>query len=137
MWHMPNETDIEQPIPTKRNWLKIILLILVALVIVSAAIYFVTNQNPFGKKGGNNTILGDNSNSEFGLNWSNISMLRDGLYDCSKNVYNCVNFTTQAEAQAVYDYCKGLGAGDIHGLDSGKNGIVCEGMKVARNRTSA
>ena len=52
----------------------------------------------------------------------------NALYDCSSNVYNCGDFTTQAEAQAVFDYCDQQGAGDIHGLDGDGNGLACEGL---------
>jgi len=46
-------------------------------------------------------------------------------YDCSSNVYNCGDFTTQAEAQAVFDEC---GPEDVHGLDGDGNGVVCESL---------
>ena len=49
-------------------------------------------------------------------------------YDCSSDVYNCGDFTTQAEAQAVYDYCDQQGAGDIHQLDNDGDGVVCESL---------
>jgi micrococcal nuclease len=49
--------------------------------------------------------------------------------DCSGNIYNCSDFSTQAEAQACYEYCKSLGRGDIHDLDGRDNdGIVCESL---------
>ncbi len=51
------------------------------------------------------------------------------LCDCSGNIYNCSDFSTHAEAQACYDYCKSLGHGDIHRLDgSDGDGIVCESL---------
>jgi len=46
-------------------------------------------------------------------------------YDCSSDVYNCGDFTTQEEAQAVYDEC---GPEDVHGLDNDGDGVVCEGL---------
>ena len=49
-------------------------------------------------------------------------------YDCSSDVYNCGNFTTQAEAQEIYDYCVGQGKGDVHGLDGDGNGEACESL---------
>ena len=49
-------------------------------------------------------------------------------YDCSSDVYNCGDFTTQAEAQEVYDYCSGQGAGDVHNLDNDGDGEVCESL---------
>ena len=50
---------------------------------------------------------------------------QETTYDCSSDVYNCGNFTTRAEAQAVFDYC---GPGDIHQLDADGNGEACEGL---------
>jgi len=46
-------------------------------------------------------------------------------YICSYNAYNCTDFTTHAEAQAVYEYCGGVN-NDIHQLDRDKDGQACE-----------
>ena len=46
---------------------------------------------------------------------------------CTTNTYNCKDFTTQAEAQRVFDYCGGV-SNDIHKLDGNKDGIVCESL---------
>jgi len=48
--------------------------------------------------------------------------------DCSGDIYNCSDFSTQAEAQACYDYCWSLGCGDIHRLDGDNDGIACESL---------
>ena len=49
------------------------------------------------------------------------------IYNCSSNTYNCTNFTTHAEAQAVYDYCFSQVGKDIHKLDGSDNdGLACE-----------
>ena len=48
---------------------------------------------------------------------------------CSYNAYNCVDFSTQAEAQAVYYKCKREVGSDIHHLDGDDDGKVCEGLK--------
>jgi len=48
--------------------------------------------------------------------------------DCSGDIYNCSGFSTHAEAQACYEYCKSLGRGDIHRLDSDNDGIACESL---------
>jgi len=50
---------------------------------------------------------------------------------CSSNFYNCSDFSTQAEAQAVYDYCKERGAGDIHELDQDNDDIACETLPLS------
>jgi len=49
--------------------------------------------------------------------------------DCSSDRYNCADFSTQAAAQACYNYCITQGIGDIHGLDGDKNGKACESNK--------
>lgn len=48
-------------------------------------------------------------------------------YTCSSNTYNCTDFTTHAEAQAVFDACGGT-SNDIHRLDSNKDGAACESL---------
>ncbi|OGG57465.1 hypothetical protein A2853_03850 [Candidatus Kaiserbacteria bacterium RIFCSPHIGHO2_01_FULL_55_17] len=50
-----------------------------------------------------------------------------GTYECSKNTYNCSDFTAQAEAQAVFNSCGGS-ANDIHKLDADGDGEVCESL---------
>lgn len=45
---------------------------------------------------------------------------------CHADLYNCSDFPTHAAAQACYDYCVAQGAGDIHELDSDRDGIACE-----------
>lgn len=43
--------------------------------------------------------------------------------------YNCSDFTSQPEAQSVYDRCKGLGKNmDIYRLDGDTDGLVCESL---------
>jgi hypothetical protein len=46
--------------------------------------------------------------------------------DCSKDRYNCDNFSTSSAAQACYDYCMSQGKGDIHRLDADNDKKVCE-----------
>jgi len=48
-------------------------------------------------------------------------------YDCSSNKYNCTDFKTHAEAQAVYDACGGV-SNDIHKLDQDHDGEACESL---------
>lgn len=48
--------------------------------------------------------------------------------DCSGNVYNCPDFKIHNEAQSCFEYCKQQGSGDIHKLDSDKDGIACESL---------
>ena len=46
--------------------------------------------------------------------------------ECSANLYNCSDFSTHRQAQACYEYCLSLGAGDVHSLDGDADGIACE-----------
>ncbi len=47
---------------------------------------------------------------------------------CSYDAYNCSNFITHTEAQAVFEYCGGIN-NDIHRLDGDNDGIACESLK--------
>lgn len=48
-------------------------------------------------------------------------------YTCSSNKYNCSDFSTHAEAQAVFDQCGGAD-NDVHKLDNNKDGEACESL---------
>lgn len=47
---------------------------------------------------------------------------------CSHNTYNCPDFSTQAEAQYVFDYCYQQVGYDVHRLDADNDGIACENL---------
>lgn len=49
-------------------------------------------------------------------------------YICTSDAYNCSDFSTQAEAQEVFNYCSARGFGDIHRLDFDGNGVACESL---------
>ncbi|MHA2404375.1 MAG: thermonuclease family protein [Candidatus Kariarchaeaceae archaeon] len=51
----------------------------------------------------------------------------DSALICSSNVYNCDDFSTQSEAQSIYEFCGGIQT-DVHRLDGDKDGIACEGL---------
>ena len=55
-----------------------------------------------------------------GCLWKNT---KEGSIICSSNYYNCADFSTQAEAQSVMEFC---GSGDIHYLDGDSDGVACE-----------
>jgi len=46
---------------------------------------------------------------------------------CSSNAYNCSDFKTHAETQAVFEYCGGIN-NDVHKLDSDGDGQACESL---------
>ena len=48
-------------------------------------------------------------------------------YTCAGNTYNCTDFKTQQQAQAVYDKCGGV-ANDVHKLDKNKDGHPCDSL---------
>ena len=45
---------------------------------------------------------------------------------CASNTYNCSDFSTQADAQAVYECCLRDVGYDVHRLDRDKDGVACE-----------
>jgi endonuclease YncB( thermonuclease family) len=47
---------------------------------------------------------------------------------CDFNRYNCSDFTTRVEAQACFDFCRRETREDIHHLDGGGDGLVCEAL---------
>lgn len=47
---------------------------------------------------------------------------------CSGNVYNCSDFSTRAQAQSCYNYCRSQGRGDVHKLDRDNDGDACESL---------
>jgi micrococcal nuclease len=47
---------------------------------------------------------------------------------CGSNLYNCPDFGTHAKAQACYEYCISVGAGDVHRLDRDNDGSACEDL---------
>ena len=46
--------------------------------------------------------------------------------DCTRDRYNCSDFSTQAKAQQVYDCCWKKVERDVHRLDRDRDGRVCE-----------
>ena len=51
-----------------------------------------------------------------------------GCLTCERNSLNCADFNTQSTAQACYNYCLAQTGSDIHKLDGGNDGIVCESL---------
>ncbi|MEZ4641773.1 MAG: excalibur calcium-binding domain-containing protein [Chloroflexota bacterium] len=47
---------------------------------------------------------------------------------CSYDAYNCSDFSTQAQAQACYEYCLGQVGYDVHRLDADDDGVACESL---------
>ena len=62
---------------------------------------------------------------------ANIQEQIDKLFNthnnCTDDIYNCDDFTTQQEAQDTFELCGGT-SNDIHGLDNDNDGIVCESL---------
>ncbi len=53
-----------------------------------------------------------------------------GCGTCAFDAYNCSDFSTQARAQACFDYCMALVGYDVHRLDADNNGVACESLPV-------
>jgi len=115
-----NIQESQENPPKKSSWW-IIIIILIILVVVFGFGFFGGKQ---GQKEGASCNFG--IGKTFCWIWQKTTL--ETQYDCSSNVYNCGDFTTQAEAQAVYDYCSPT-AGDIHRLDNDGDGKVCEGLE--------
>lgn len=49
---------------------------------------------------------------------------------CTSNLYNCGDFSTQAQAQACYNWCMQEVGTDIHQLDSDGDGVACESLPL-------
>ncbi len=62
--------------------------------------------------------------------WSDeqASSLPDGCNTCTKNAYDCSDFRTQRQAQACFEACFEISGEDIHHLDGGGDGWVCESL---------
>lgn len=52
---------------------------------------------------------------------------------CEENVYNCSDFSTQSEAQEVYDTCTAPDNVDRHGLDRDGDGVACQSLPGGAN----
>jgi len=72
-------------------------------------------------------LIKEKANDLIGIN-NTVNQPPKAFYDCSSDVYNCSNFTTQAEAQSLFDFCVNEGSGDIHQIDSDGDGLACEGL---------
>lgn len=49
---------------------------------------------------------------------------------CAYDAYNCADFSTQAQAQACYDYCMAQVGYDVHRLDADNDGEACESLPL-------
>jgi len=93
------------------NWPKIILWGLGILILGAIIAFFILDPL---------SIISDKAD---GL----LNQVQGAGYDCSKDIYNCDNFTRQRDAQVIFSACFGE-SGDIHQLDGDGNGRACEGL---------
>lgn len=68
----------------------------------------------------------ENQRGLWGL--SEMQGLPTGCNTCSKNNYDCKDFVSQTAAQACHDFCMEVVGEDVHHLDGGGDGIVCESL---------
>ncbi len=90
--------------------LYLILGILIVIVLIVAGYLFFGDSGNGEENGEADETNGEEDDSQL-------------TYICNEDYYNCGDFETQEEAQAVYDEC---GTDDIHGLDNDGDGEVCE-----------
>jgi len=57
-----------------------------------------------------------------------------GPCQCYANLYNCGDFSTQAEAQACFDWCWSQVGYDVHYLDADGDGVACESLPMIPHR---
>jgi endonuclease YncB( thermonuclease family) len=55
-------------------------------------------------------------------------MEQAGVCDCDRNLYDCRDFDRQREAQACFNFCMEKTGQDVHNLDGGGDGRVCESL---------
>lgn len=55
-------------------------------------------------------------------------MEQAGPCDCDRNLYDCRDFDRQREAQTCFEYCTEKTGEDVHNLDGGGDGLVCESL---------
>jgi len=58
--------------------------------------------------------------------WSRPDLV--GPCDCDRNLYDCRDFQTQAEAQTCYNYCMETTGNDVHRLDGRGDGTACRSL---------
>lgn len=51
-----------------------------------------------------------------------------GPCSCAGNLYNCADFSVQADAQACFDFCQEQTGQDIHRLDGAGDGRPCKSL---------
>lgn len=56
--------------------------------------------------------------------WSRPDLI--GPCDCDRNLYDCRDFQSRDEAQICFEYCLDTSGRDVHNLDGGGDGLVCE-----------
>ena len=104
--------------PAQVNWGMVIIIFAgILTIIVLVTIFFVIPEYVRGYL--NESVQG------------RIGNLSNNAVDsgCSSDVYNCWNFTTQQEAQDVFEWCIGQGVGDVHHLDTDKDGKACDSLE--------
>lgn len=52
-----------------------------------------------------------------------------GPCDCDRNLYDCRDFQSRDEAQTCFEYCWESTGRDVHNLDGGGDGLVCESLR--------
>ena len=121
----------ESLMPVRKNPFKKILIWIIIIAVVGGVIYFVLPKINLGISNffGDKTSAFENNSLSFDSNLGNSNTNSESNSNCSQDLYNCDDFTTQPEAQAVFDACPT----DINRLDLDGDGIACEGLPSSEN----
>jgi len=84
-------------------WIWLIVIILVIIIVLFLIYYFYVNSKIIES-----------------------SFSQEPNYHCNEDYYDCSDFSSQAEAQKVFDACGE--SNDIHQLDKDNDGVACEGL---------
>ena len=109
----PPQYPYAEPVKKLRNWSLIVMGILGIIILIGIIMYFVLNPLSLISKGTRDFFD------------ETVNQGQETQFICNEDFYNCDDFETQVEAQAVFDAC---GLDDIHGLDNDGDGVVCESL---------
>ena len=113
--------------PSTTNWTVVLFVAVGVIIVVTLVVVFFVIPKVVEEAFGNRI---NSDIDKLNINNSGIAVGEPNPsgYDCTADIYNCGNFTTQAQAQVAFDACFKT-AGDIFQLDGDGNGNVCENLR--------
>ena len=117
-------TVVEQPVGVKKSRLWIWIVVVMLVVIAVFVLVFMLGSGEVVREPADDSTI-ENESAEDGNEVVNVASSET---QCGSDVYNCANFSSHDEAQAVFEFCGGPG-NDVHRLDGDKDGIACGALK--------